>query len=222
MPTGTVEEFLRVASMTKGAQFIELWSNHSYFPGQRNGSLNQKSRLGTKENPKPTPYKRVVHTLRRSVLLGADYGSLVNKQREKEATAAIAALELPSYLKLNPEIEEFIPEKLWFGKGERDDEFPRLAAKHKDNGNRYLCFWPATYQDGTLMPQESHYYDQDGRELDFETEVAEYWKKKPEKSKVQGTEREIFWGTVKFSNVVKIHANRLVWTFEPEPEDECE
>jgi hypothetical protein len=216
MPRGTVEEFLQVASQNKRPQFFEILSHHRYTPGQKNGSLNKTSRLGTRAEPKLTPYKEVLHVLRTNAILGVSYENMVNAQRSREAEAALAELaaDLPSFVKLTTEVEPFLAGPLFGGNGERDDQFPKLAARHKITGQRYVVFWPASDTAGKLIPNESRYYDETGRELDFKTELAEYWKLSG-KSKVQGTERETHWSVRKFENIVQVKAGKLVWDFEP-------
>lgn len=215
MPRGTVDEFLQVISQNKRPQFCEILSHHRYTPGQKNGSLNQKSRLGTRAEPKLTPYKEVLHVLRRNVLLGVSYENMVNNQRGREAEAALANLtaDLPSFVKLTANVEPFVAGMLFGGNGVRDERYPKFAARHVVSGQRYLVFWPATDKEGKPIPNESRYFDENDRELDFKTDLEEYWKKVG-KSKVQGTEREIHWSTVKFENIVQIKAGKLVWDFD--------
>lgn len=211
MPRGTVDEFLQVVSRSKRVQFFEILSHHRYKPGE--GSLNKTSRVDKHK----TPYEEVLHVLRRNALLGASYEGMVNKQRGREAEAALAELtaDLPSFVTFTPVIEPFIADFLWGGHGERDPQFPKLAARHKTTGQRYLVFWPASDASGKPMNNESVYQDQDGTVLDFKTQVQEYWRL-PSVNKSQGTEKPTAWQTVKFENIVQIKAGKLVWDFEPE------
>lgn len=218
MPRGTVEEFLQVISGNKRPQFVEILSHHRYTPGQKNGSLNKNSRLGTRLAPKPTPYAEVLHVLRTNVLMGVDYERMVNLQRQREMEAALRDLsaDLPSFVKLTVDVEPFHAEALFNGKGERDPLFPKLAARHKETGQRYLVFWPACDQAGQPIPNLSEYFDETGRKLDFKAELEEYWKLSGT-SKTQGTAKPLRWRTVKFENVVEIRAGKLVWDMRPIP-----
>lgn len=215
MPHGTVAEFLQVVSQSKKVQFAEILSHHWHEPGD--GTYNKTSRLGTRANPIFSPYPRVLHVLRQNALLGVSYEKMVNAQREREAARAMEALmaDLPSFVKLTADVEPFLAGPLWGGKGLPDDEFPKMAVKHTDHGGRYIRFWPASdAETGKPIPNESKYYDDQGRELDFKTDLAEFWKPPRKKSKVQETEREISWSIVKFSNVVRINAMKMIWTFD--------
>lgn len=218
MPRGTVEEFLQVISTNKRPQFVEILSHHRYKPGQKNGSLNKNSRLGTKLAPKPTPYREVLHVLRTNALMGVDYEKMVNLQRQREASAALADLsaDLPSFVKLTVEVDEFKAEALFSGKGERDPLFPKLAARHKETGQRYLVYWPACDNTGHPLLNQSEYFDETGRRLDFKDELEEYWKASST-PKTQGTAKPIHWRTVKFENVLEIRAGKLVWDMRPIP-----
>ena len=184
---------------------------HERTPGD--GTLLVKSRKSTKEEVIKTPYKKVVHSLRMNVLLGVDYESMVNRQREKESKAKIeeAMQGLPSYIKISTQIEPFIAESLWKGKGEHDKEYPKLVVRHKESQERYLVFWPACDSSGKVIPNESHYFDEEGRLLDFKKDLEDYWKKESTGSKIQETDKPIRWMTVKFSNIRQIKANKLLW-----------
>jgi hypothetical protein len=208
----TMEEFLTLATQDKRVRFAEITSHHVEVPG--GGKLNKKSRVSLEK----TPYDSIKHVLRRTVLLGVNYQDMVNVQRGKEADAALLEMleGLPSFVTVGEvSVEPFIAGPLWGGKGKRDEVFPNFVARHVDTREGYLIFWPKCDKEGNIINHENKYFDQDGRELNFKTEVEEYWEKKSDKPvKVQETKRPIRWTTLKFSNVVQIKANKLTWDIE--------
>lgn len=216
MPHGTVEEFLQVVTLSKRVQFVEILSHHWHKPGD--GTLNKTSRKrGTRRDPVLTPYDRVLHVLRQTALLGVDYEKMVNAQRNREAARALekALADLPSFVKLTPEVEPFTAEAMWNGNGEPDHQFPKLAIRHKKYDQRYIKFWPASdAETGEPIPTESHYFDEHGNELDFMADLDEFWKLTRGDSKVQGTKKKISWSVIKFYNIVRIKAMKMEWTFD--------
>lgn len=202
----TVDEFLAILDESKGTIFLSITTEHLKMPGE--GGLNKFKRGTRGKDAIPCPFtKGIVHYLRQQVIVGASYENMVNTQRDREATAYLQSLPLaPSFLSMTPEVEPFIAEQLWKGKGQRDQRYPRFVAYHTEKLERYLVFRPhSTDESGKPTPIVNDYHDADtGRKLDFKADLADYYRASGESSygsNVQGTEKLIPWQTVKLSNI---------------------
>lgn len=196
---------------------------NSSFKGQRIATLAMRTEpdllAKSRQTKQPTLEvfpKGIHHFTSRSVFLGPDYTRMVQNQRDREVAVLVAEFEaemrdkFPFFVKptLSLDVDDFIAEKLFAGKGERDPKFPRFMARHVDSGQRYLCYaLPVNTSTGKPYPShESIYFDvATGRVLDFECDnLADYLKSLPGKSKSQGTEKPIIWRTLKVENLQRV------------------
>lgn len=200
-----IEEFLAILDQSKGTILLSLATLSKKMPGE--GGLNKFKRGTRGKDAIPCPFKEgIYHYLRQQIILGASYEGMVNRQRERELEAYKASLPTPPKFAqvTEPTAETFIAEQLWGGKGERDATYPRFCAVHKEKGERYLCFRPhSTDESGKPTPIVSDYHDATtGRQLDFKTDLADYYRPSSYGSTTQQTDKLIPWQTVKLGNVV--------------------
>lgn len=200
----TIENVLRVLDAHKGTIFASMTSRTKKLPGE--GGLN-KFKRGDKTVACPFT-EGIEHWMKQRIILGASYAGMVNNQRGRELDTYVQSLPPPpKFVKdAQPfEAEEFLAEKLWKGKGVRDEVYPRLVAKHSESGQRYLVYRPGSDEVGKPEPIVSEYYDiSTGRLLDFDLDVKDFYKPQSEQPKGQMTEKWIPWQTVKLENIIEI------------------
>ena len=162
-------------------------------------------RLGTepkllvkhRQTKAPCPYVDGLSRLTyRSGVIGCDYASVVERQRDREG-------------KSDPDAP-FEAQELWKGKGKWLD---RWHATHVDNGGLYLPFKPAQHASnenlcGTVIDllEVRWLNNTTGKELTA-AEVAELEHYLPPigKSKVQGVDADVAWRTPKAESITAIH-----------------
>jgi hypothetical protein len=198
-----MEEMLTLLDQRKGAIIGVVLTLRSHKLPNEGMLVNKR---GTKKpNLVPTIEiypQGVYHLVKQQVMLATNYAAAVERQRGKEALAYMESLPTPPKFMpppSMPEIPEFIPEEMWGGKGERDqDFFPRFIVRHKDHGGRYLSYRP---HDG--KPLLSEWYDvATGNKLDKEADLKDFLPPpKADTSKAQGTDKLIRWEVCKLGNV---------------------
>lgn len=140
----------------------------------------------------------VTKLARRTVFIGADYESCVNRQRERESTPLMP----------DGSIEYFEAEQLWGGKGQRVNKF---VVEHVESLKRYICVKPNAKPDiinGQFYPvvDEVEYRWKATDVPLTESEVAELKTWFPEKkpSTRQETDKPVFWQVITLTNVLQI------------------
>jgi hypothetical protein len=207
MPQVSVEDLLLILDQRKGAIIGPVLTLRSHkTPGEgmlvnKRGTSKKAGNLVQTVEVFPTG---IHHVLRQQIMLATNYAAAVDRQRESETTAYMDKLPAPpKFLDPlpTPEVPKFEPEELWGGKGERDERFPKIVARHKETGMRYLCYRP---HDG--KPLLSEWYDvATGRKLDKEAELTDFLPPpKPDFSKAQGTEKMIPWQVCKLGNILSL------------------
>lgn len=208
-----IDEFLSFMVGKPSPIVLTLTSVLVKMPGE--GGLN-KFKRGDKYTP--TPFMDgIYHLTRQHIILGGNYGKMVNEQRQKEFKEYLDKMPAsPKFVKVDLVAEEFNPEQLWRGKGIRDGLFPRFVARHAETGQRYLCFRPVSYDpSGKPTPLTDEWYEAVTlRQLDFDKEVKDYYRPESKPSKIQMTDKGIPWRTVKLENVVGIRYNRRFYFIE--------
>lgn len=123
-------------------------------------------------------------------IIGVDYASSVNRQRQREG----------SVIDRKGEIAEFKAESLWKGKGVRICD---KVTTHADNGGFYLPFFPRSVSD-------SRFEDNEGNLLsEKKLEPFLYSKPKVEHTS-QGTDKQVHWRILKLDSLLNIKVQKEV------------
>ena len=123
-------------------------------------------------------------------IIGVDYGSSVNRQRQREG----------SVIDRKGEVAEFKAESLWKGKGVRICD---KVTTHADKGGFYLPFFPRSVSD-------TRFEDSDGN-LISEKKLEPFLYSKPKVEHTsQGTDKQVHWRIFSFDSLLNIKVQKEV------------
>jgi len=187
-----------LASRKNNATFVALMMRTD--PVDNGKMRTGRKKEGVYPNPFVTADKEslIEHLTLCNVIVGSSYENGVNNQREREG---------------HP--EHFTAEALWNGKGERVN---RYVVRHKENGRLYLSIRYNNADNETPAVISSRYqWKATGQPL-TDAEMAELspWIKEESQPKTQETDRQIFWNTVKLSNLEFIRIDGQDYTLDIE------
>ena len=138
----------------------------------------------------------VIRKAKRSGVIGAKYGSVVNRQRLHEASADITT-------DLGDPVPEFKPESLWKGKGEYV-QGSDILVRHTETGQIYLVFCPSQKREGhSVAVSESTYYCKATGRVVEDAEL-EGFLSGGGSSKRQGVKFGRQWRCIKIENVKQV------------------
>ena len=121
-------------------------------------------------------------------IIGVDYGSSVNRQRDREGAV----------IDRKGEIAEFKAESLWKGKGVRICD---KVATHSDKGGYYLPMFPRSVSN-------ARFEDNDGNLLSPK-KLEPFLYSPPEVAHTsQGTDKQVHWRIIKFDSLLNIKVQK--------------
>jgi hypothetical protein len=146
-----------------------------------------KHRITKVPNPYTDGLVRIAH---RSIILGAKYENLVNKQRGREGNE-----------------EVFNAEALWGGAGA---VHTRFTVKHKGTGKLYFAYKPAVAEPEHCPVVIRDQWHDNGRQLsESEVDGLEHYLPVIGTAKKQDVEKEVFWRTLDLTHLIALQSGEV-------------
>lgn len=161
-----------------------------------------------KKRGNPLAGHGVIKRAGRNGFIGANYASVVNRQRDREQQPIDA----------EGNVRHFFASSLWRGRGEHV-EGNRHLVRHRDTRELYLVFYPRANAQGEPVEMWTRYHRAD-TDQEIPVELVDPWLLKSNGSRRQRTEKPIPWRAIALSSLEYIRlAGTLYRVLEAAPQE---